>query len=291
MSLHAIGKLSAIATVRTLVNLLDDSALTELSTDVRDGTVDPFDALKQCRLSKGPRLWRSAAWRSRRVQLLGNTCQCCSSTDGPFLLQHVVQPPRPYELLESYIQPAWREFYSALPYPGQIHTEVRNTCPKCGSRALQERTTLLPRYICRGQSDRQYCLHVFDEPNTAEFTKRIFDEAQAKRNREAFEGTSAYRRLAAAAVVEYIEHVREYLTLKHVQTFCKKCAFLWDMKNLRPCTNCGKGWAPEGTHCVECSPNYILCERCGGHRHHKRFPTCYECNVLDVGSGALNGGR
>lgn len=45
----------------------------------------------------------------------------------------------------------------------------------------------------------------------------------------------------------------DYVTGKGTKTFCKRCAFLWDMKGLRLCRECGKRFhAHRHQRCFEC---------------------------------------
>lgn len=138
----------------------------------------------------------------------------------------------------------------------------RQACPQCNRCSLTERKKLRPKWRCIG------CHHEFDESITVEIPinnrteKGEYDKYRQEVLFPAFDDfVDAHQDIVeqryAAALAEY-ENERqvsddEYLSGEGTATFCKKCAFLWDMKEQK------------------------LCDQCKERYHSFKYATCYSC--------------
>lgn len=54
------------------------------------------------------------------------------------------------------------------------------------------------------------------------------------------------------AMLAWIGEMRVYLSLQHTKTLCKRCAFLEDMTELKPCKSCGIVYPRMERVCPDC---------------------------------------
>ena len=97
--------------------------------------------------------WATKEWKEMRERRIGDRCEQCESTDGPFVIQHFSherpEPPSKYTIVWDLI----RE-YGLIPAKPTIPLPA---CPSCKRRSLSERKKLKPKWRCIG------CHHAFDE--------------------------------------------------------------------------------------------------------------------------------
>jgi len=202
--------------------------------------------------------WATKEWKEMRERRIGDRCKQCDSTDGPFVLQHFEHD---YSELPSKNPVAWelmREYDKVPPRP----TVQRPACPQCNRRALSERKKLKPKWRCIG------CHHEFDEPIIVETTinNRTEKAAWVKWKKEILFPArdnflvthhdiveQRYGTVLSAYKKERQTSDAKYMSGEGTATFCKKCAFLWDMREMR------------------------LCSKCKTHYHLFRFENCYNC--------------
>ena len=104
--------------------------------------------------------WETKEWQKMRAQRIGDRCEQCGSTDGPFVLQHFSHERPEPPSKKSVVWGLMREYDRVPPRP----TVQRPACPRCNRRALSERKKLRPKWRCIG------CHHEFDEPIIVETT-------------------------------------------------------------------------------------------------------------------------
>jgi hypothetical protein len=192
--------------------------------------------------------------RERRI---GDRCEQCESTDGPFVIQHFSherpEPPSKYTIVWDLI----RE-YGLIPAKPTIPLPA---CPSCKRRSLSERKKLKPKWRCIG------CHHEFDELTTVEvevdsrngkdeYNRYIQDRRDVYTDFQITHADVVEQRYGAA-LADYEKEKQasfdHYISGDGTLTFCKKCAFLWDMKEM------------------------MLCSKCKTHFHPFRFENCYNC--------------
>jgi len=203
--------------------------------------------------------WHTEEWREMRGRRIGDRCEQCDSTDGPFVLQHFThdqpEPPSKYQIVWDLI----REHGLYLKPP----TKPKEGCPKCGRSNVYARKSKAPKWRCIK------CNHEFDDPITVdvqlnnntggeeyarylEARRKVFADFQVTHQ-------DAVEERLGAALADY-ENERQasddkYMSGEGTATFCKKCAFLWDVKGQMLCRSCRERYhAFSYETCFNCIP-------------------------------------
>ncbi|MBE7480614.1 MAG: hypothetical protein HS104_11615 [Polyangiaceae bacterium] len=198
--------------------------------------------------------WTWKEWKKERAALIGSECRQCSSTDGPFVLQHLVQLGG----LGHYVYALWvkePEFQAeraARAAIGKTEKPIRReACPSC------ERTTIYFRSRSRTWKCSA-CKHEFTTPTKVMALSPEQKRRIAARKQAAFEESKldyqsrAWDAVGHEAVLKWLAHYREYLAFTHATTFCKRCAFLWDEIGSRVCRSCGYRFFTGFHFCPKC---------------------------------------
>ena len=237
---------------------------------------------------QGGRVWHSPEWHALRLRLIKDRCAQCSTAEGPFTLQHFWHPlsiPEASRFLRLEHRRRAHEEY-LVQYPLVDATEERQACPRCSSVNIYHREHVTPHWKCNYRSGRRWCGHEFDEPVRLMAPAYKANAAQKQAHWTAFyaEYNSQYGELADSfnvqATVEVLELFERYLSGEGTDTFCRKCAFMWDQKGLRLCHVCRTEWhAHHEPACGVCARGvrYVICGACGKQRHSDAYPTCYHC--------------
>lgn len=202
--------------------------------------------------------WHKKEWREMRDQRIGDRCEQCDSTDGPFVLQHFLHE-RPEPPSKSAIISEMMYEYHAYPKP----TTQRLACPRCMKISIRSRRNKKPTWCCIK------CTYEFDEPIkvNAPVSNKVGKDDYARwvkgrgKARNDFKTThkDEIGQRYGAAMADYEKEKQasydRYLSGEGTATFCKKCAFLWDMKGQRLCVKCRKNYHPFAyDHCYDCLP-------------------------------------
>ncbi len=78
-----------------------------------------------------------------------------------------------------------------------------------------------------------YALTPDQRRHVAEKKRKLFERSQ-------FTDEEKWTLVGTGTVLAWLGAMREYLSFKHAVTFCKRCAFLWDLEGWRPCGRCGR---------------------------------------------------
>jgi RNA polymerase subunit RPABC4/transcription elongation factor Spt4 len=196
--------------------------------------------------------------------VLGSACETCGAGEEAILyVQHTVRLPSisaHKELAKSKL--AGREF-EPVDYEGlreQMYAirdaeepELRDCCPACGSLSIQYRKKAAT-WICNSKATGQYCAHVFEVP--AKKPALTVDQKKTIRRekRQAWRDIILNREddWMRDAMLGWIDEMRVYLSLKHTKTLCKRCAFLEDMTEDKPCRACGYVYPKTEQSCPDC---------------------------------------
>lgn len=220
-------------------------------------------AIFAARRKHGPP-WHWKNWKRARGKVLGCVCATCGAgPDSVLVLQHTVRNPR----IQPYLNRAKADFEARGPAPDYrpelreecyairdaVEPELRDCCPVCSSLSIQFRKKA-GTWICNFPTGRGYCGHVFEVP-----AKRAALTPAQKRGIRA-EKHFAWRRRATTwegdwrreAMVAWLADFKSYLSLRDTKTLCKRCAFLEDMTDLQPCTQCGYAFSKSETTCPDC---------------------------------------
>jgi hypothetical protein len=198
------------------------------------------------------------------------------------------------ELRAQHKQTAFDQFVEEKGNDGQYRDrgvpdgEPRPGCPKCGGWVLAERKRTgrgadMLRYRCQTQRNRRYCHHEFEE---AVIVQPIAVDDGAFRMKQEFnaayhaiyEGTSEL--ILRTAAIQAVEDFADYMEGVDTYTFCRRCAYMWDVKGLRLCTSCHDAWHPHMMQkCKGCETGkaWIVCKVCAKARHLESYPTCAAC--------------
>lgn len=192
-----------------------------------------------------------------RAERIGDSCEQCGSTDSPFVIQHFSHDrPKPPSK-RTVVWNLMRE-YGSYPQPPTVR---RPGCPLCQRASLTERTRKKPKWRCIA------CEHEFDDPVTVELRvsgttgkdeyaryrqglSEAFDDFHVA---HADEVEQRYRAVLADYEQERQASYETYISGEGTATFCKTCAYQWDLEGKR------------------------LCGQCKTHYHPFKYRTCYEC--------------
>jgi len=205
--------------------------------------------------------WHTKEWKEMRALRIGDKCEQCDSTDPPMLLQHLShEEPESPPSKRDIVWDLMREFDQVPPRP----TVRRPTCPECNDRSLGKRKKLKPTWRCNR------CHNEFDEPRMVDtiINNRTEKDAWVKWKNEVLFPThddfaDAHQdevEQRFGTLIDEYELKRQasydrYVSGEGTVTFCKKCAFLWDMKEMRLCGQCRKNYHPfRYDTCFSCLP-------------------------------------
>ncbi len=194
-----------------------------------------------------------------REERIGDSCEQCGSTDGPFVIQHFSHDrPKPPSK-RTVVWNLMREYGSYPPRP----TDQRQACPQCNRCSLTERKKLKPKWRCIA------CEHEFDDPVTVELRvsgntgrdenaryrqglSKVFDDFL---NAHTEEVEQRYTAVLAVYEQERRASYDTYISGEGTATFCKKCAFLWDVEGKKLCNQCKERYHPfQYKTCYDCLP-------------------------------------
>lgn len=201
--------------------------------------------------------WRSQWWKDNQIGKIGLQCTQCGSQEKPLVLQHFFHPRKFMDIYSNYRNEAfafWKE-QKSLPELSTIEIlSERDGCPKCCSTSIYYRKSV-SQWICHGKQNRRECGFVFDSP-----IKVMAKDVHATHDLKVKENQNRYEKfieeydlenIRKSAVSEWLQDNIRYLSFSDTTTFCKKCAFLWDMKGMAFCSNCDK-WHYIFSPCPSC---------------------------------------
>lgn len=214
-------------------------------------------ALKDATDKKKP--WHKKEWKAARATLIKDACtQCGTSKDEAIMvLQHLWQPRNVgqmfYSLTRAYSFKNERQKQDYIEEQRENAVEINNIiigdrdcCPKCDSTSIK----LLKgtgQWKCYAGKGNKKCCFEFNVPATrkeltpsqkqeiTDFKHGIWRDACNK-----FDvSIDDIKKLHGKRVVlDSIKDTERYYSLKDTTTFCKKCAYLMDVKELVFCSHC-----------------------------------------------------
>lgn len=217
--------------------------------------------------------WQWKSWKAARKQVLGSACEACGAGKEAILyVQHTVRLPKisTYkELAKSDLDSRDIQLVDYLSIRQKMYAirdavepEERDCCPKCSSLSIQFRKKAAT-WICNSKSTGPYCAHVFAVP--AKKAALTADQKKSIRRKkyQTWRNTILNRDddWMRDAMLAWIGEMRVYLSLKHTKTLCKRCAFLEDMTDQKPCRFCGFAYPRTEQICPDCEQ--LDCEHPG----------------------------
>ncbi|TVT36739.1 hypothetical protein FNT36_24820 [Hymenobacter setariae] len=219
--------------------------ITDLLSDLAAGAITWQQALTQ--VTALPTAWQTPEWKRRRDALIGSSCAVCETTDGPFVLQHLLPTPTFKEVCQAVKAELRADLLVLLDDQVSEHAvaehvgpgDERPACPTCGSVSIRERQSLTPRYLCSRGERGYHSPAGFDAPVPVRYYAK-----QKTTNREVALATAREFLLSVAVVAELrrrddriqheatlrsLKYSLAYRSLQHTATYCKKCAFKADL--------------------------------------------------------------
>lgn len=192
---------------------------------------------------KKERPWKTKEWQELRSKLIETKCKQCGSNEPPMVLQHLWHP----ESLNIIISYSGHDYFDAYreknpkPEPDPPTPEATwDGCPNCGAHGktiyFRKGTRNWKCTRCKSVLEHLIPLpvlsaaqwEVYDSKRKA-MKKVWLEKFHEKYDEEIF----------TKALNEGIKQHKRYISCKDAVTFCKRCAFMWDMKNRKMCENCG----------------------------------------------------
>ena len=159
---------------------------------------------------------------------------------------------KPYTKKNTWVTPEWKKERKKL---------IKDHCEQCGTNE----GIMVLQHLRHPQSFGQIFRGLVGQDIWKEW-KSNYTPSERKKN-----GLEIYRKFqdlfgeiyGKMAVLQWIGQNERYLSMIDTATFCKKCAFMWDVKKRRLCPECKSKWCPLTLpKCAFCSR--VLSEkRCG----------------------------
>lgn len=221
------------------MNVAEISAILE---QLEAGVITWEQALVQ--VTALPNAWQTKEWKQRREALIGTACAVCETTEGPFVLQHLMHCDSFKELCQTVkeefrqqLRPTVLDKVTTADVAAHIGPgEKRLACPTCGSISLRERKTMYPPYLCQFKgcpqplTDKPVSVRYYLKQKTTDrleamsialpFLQSVAMVAELRKHDNAIQHEATLRSLRQSL---------EYRSLKHTATYCKVCAFKEDL--------------------------------------------------------------
>ncbi|OKQ18295.1 hypothetical protein H058_00835 [Vibrio antiquarius] len=209
--------------------------------------------------TKKTKPWHRKEWKLERDSLIANSCtQCGAHGDTqPMVLQHLRHPRTIDVIFNQLASPELEK--NAVERDAYIKELLENSdelnhfpigeregCPKCESTNVRFRKTR-NEWDCLSKKSRGgrvvwRCGNSFETPlmlrEPTPEQKRQISAISGALKKQAYEkyNTLAIREsYGKEAVLESIKDTERYLSFKDTTTYCKKCAYLMDVKGLIYC--------------------------------------------------------
>lgn len=225
--------------------------------------LEASQAIYAARLRLGPP-WHWKSWKAARTQVLGCACETCGAgKDAILYVQHTIRLPKisthkelaKNNLAARDVEPVDTPSLHQRLYAirDREEPEERDCCPDCGSLSIQYRKKAAT-WICNSKSTGRYCAHVFTVPAKKSALTTDQKKSIRREKHRVWRDTMLNREddWMRDAMLAWIAEMRVYLSLKHTKTLCKRCAFLEDMTDLKPCRSCGFAFPRTEQVCPDC---------------------------------------
>lgn len=265
--------------------MLTYDELIELRDKLIKNEIEIELAKKECwkDFKEGQRSWHSKDWKERRLKIIKEKCQICSSKET-LTLQHLSHPKK----YNEYLREITRDFTNQyIINNSEIDkTEYRNhvfsdyeyepvpLCPNCNCKNPSKRVRKMPKYRCTD------CKHEFDEANyraSNELISIFFEDEDAYEVRDkCFVSKDKWRNKHNLSNIKYWFQ-RNIAKNKDIETIEKKAFLLYLNDNIKYLS-----FEDTITACKKCASNYDLyrmelCPNCKEYYKGIQYPTCIQC--------------
>jgi len=232
---------------------------------------------------EGQRSWHTKDWKERRLEIIKEKCQICSSKEI-LTLQHLSHPKKYSEYLKEITRNYTNQYINRNSEIDK--TEYRNhvlcdykyipipLCPNCKSKNPNERVRKMPKYRCTD------CKHEFNEANyrsASELISIFFEDEDAGEARDkCFVSKDKWRNKHNLSNIKYWFQ-RNIAKNKNAESIEKKAFLLYLNDNIKYLS-----FEDTITACKKCASNYDLyrmelCAKCKEYYKGIQYPTCIQC--------------
>ncbi|MGE9310863.1 hypothetical protein ACLOAU_04435 [Niabella sp. CJ426] len=234
---------------------------------------------------EGQKSWDTKDWKERRVKVLKDKCEICSSTEV-LTIQHRSHPKKYSEYTREVTRKYTNEYVNTN--SGVDKNEFSNyvinnykyipvpLCPNCKNSNPYKRVRKTPHYRCTS------CKHEFDTPvyrsiedlvtiffqddDALEVRDKCFVSKNQWKNRNNLSSIRYWlqreqatqkddEKISKEAFLLYLTDSIKYLSFEDTITACKKCAFNYDIKRMELCPKCKEYYKGiEYPTCIQCLP-------------------------------------
>jgi len=195
--------------------------------------------------------WQTAEWKKLRKELLKDYCEQCGSKNGPFVLHHIQKSPSikitGYKVEGEIFNDYCRQNNIRADKHGQLYTTIQKQgikCPICSITLSEYHRRKDGMYVCTNG-------HIVEHPIEGIVEKKL---NIAKTRLKRCVKQEMYEIIRQETIRQQKLAYENYLKGADTKTFCKKCAYLWDIRGKK------------------------LCSKCKEHYYSFEYQTCYECS-------------
>jgi len=202
------------------------------------GLLSAAEAVDELSKKQTQKAWHSASWRELRNDLIKDSCEQCATKDPPMVLQHMWHPRPLGSLIREVSRVNRLEYAKRHPVPAVMMPDpegLQDGCPHCGRFSGMNWRKTFQNWRC------QHCRNIFDEkaqiPVLSENQSVVYAARVADINEKWYQKYHVLMEdsiLSEALRIGFEEHDR-YISCIDTKTFCKKCAFMWDINKKKLC--------------------------------------------------------
>ena len=230
----------------------------EIKEMLLNGLIDYEKAFEM--VKKIPKPWHLKEWSTKRSSIIKNKCEQCGIDNDVMVIQHLNHPEDFSTIRNRLFENLFTKELDSSTLIKQIVTDedikkfhenttiCREACPHCKWIRIRTRKTMTPKYFC------EVCRLDFEIPKEIKYNKifktvfpsddqvRCYLEGKQEKElllnlkRQIYEKNKSA--LGKNALLLSIEQHLEYVELKNVTTFCKRCAAKMDLENKLLCYSC-----------------------------------------------------
>lgn len=249
--------------------------LEEIKEKIINNEIDIEVAKEEIFKYKNKNLWHTKEWKELRCKLLKDKCEQCGESEN-LVMQHKSHP-RTYGIIKRDISSEYakklKEKYKVdeLVKQSEVLTYItlnyeyreKYGCPICESVNIKEYKTKYPKYMCnrcKNRFESPKKLSILVEKSNTRTMKSTEDEVFKKVKNKIYKEKIKEKKeliyknqIEKETLIQLIDEKIKYLSMVDTVTYCKKCAYLEDLKNQDLCPVCNKNYKTKYYEmCYEC---------------------------------------
>ncbi len=245
--------------------------------------LDEVKVLLWSNFNQDQRSWHTIDWKERRLLVLKDKCEICSSTDT-LTIQHLSHPRKYAEILHE----TKRKYIGDTTFKAVNKSELTEYllknyeyepvlwCPKCNNKHPKERVRKTPKYRCadcKHEFDNEVYKTVeelvdiyFENPDAYEIVDKCFTATDKGRNKYRIAQVNTWMLQEAElnknrepiekeALLAYLDENIKYLSFEDSITACRRCAYKLDVEKKDLCPHCKQKFKGiQYPTCLDCIP-------------------------------------